>query len=200
MAKDILAAILAIIVGVSVIVGIVAKDRADKLKRAQIRAEHLNFIKTELEKYKAEKGAYPNTGLKLENDQETALYQSAEKYPIAAPAKPMPSPVVGLSLPLYESAFFSECAHFDSYIPEVSFKLPHDPTNFCQFAKKGGYYGGNGPQYAYASNGKDYKFIILYLADEICDNPRFKEFVDSARGCNNYNAAWSVYSEGAKMW
>jgi type II secretory pathway pseudopilin PulG len=191
MKKDILVIILVLLIGAGVIFGVYQIDKNQKISRALKRAQDLNFIKQELEKYKYQKGEYPKNNFSTTTNQ-NPVQQKSPALPISATTYPS----------LGDSSIFfqSECENFENYIPGVSFTLPHDPTNFCLLSKKERYYGPEGPRYAYASDGENYKFIVLYLGDEICDDSRFKEFIDPVRGCNVYNAAWSVYSQGAKNW
>lgn len=197
MKKDILIGILAIVIGISAIFGVYKIDQSQKFSRALKRAADLEFVKTELEKYKSEKGNYPSTDLKFETDKQL-IYRET---PVDAPAPLKPEPAAVSTPRLYEGNFLSECDHPKNYIPGVSFALPFDSSGACQLLK-GGYYGGDhAAKYAYASDGKDYKFIVLYLGDEFCGAyEQFEQYIDPARGCGNYNAAWSVYSAGAKWW
>ncbi len=181
MKKDIFIGILALVIGVGGIFGVYKMDQSQKFSRAQKRAEDLKFIKTELEKYKNEKGNYPITHLKVMTDNQSIYRETSQGFPV-----------------LHEAIFFSECTH-TQYIPDVNFDLPNDPSNYCRLNKDSRYYGG-GPQYGYASDGKDYKFIVLYLGEELCNVSGFEKYIDPARGCSNYNAAWSVYSAGARWW
>ncbi len=195
MKKDIFIGILALVIGVGGIFGVYKMDQSQKFSRAQKRAEDLEFIKTELEKYKNEKGNYPITNLKVATDNQLIYRETSQSVP--ALPRPVDQDVI-LTPTLNETNFFSECTH-TQYIPDVNFNLPNDPSNYCRLDKDSRYYGG-GPQYGYASDGKNYKFIVLYLGEELCNLSGFEKYIDPARGCFNYNAAWSVYSEGARWW
>lgn len=90
---------------------------------------------------------------------------------------------------------------YDSYIPglvpQYLSKLPHDPLGQCT--------GNHDYNYAYTSDGRDYKFFAPIMPNyfghlENCDYGKKAGVVDPLRCCWCSDEAWSVYTPGAKLW
>lgn len=67
--------------------------------------------------------------------------------------------------------------------------LPSDPLGGCSLG-----FQGQGRDYAYCSNGTDYK--LLSVSPENCSNKSAANIIDPA----NRNCSWAYYTQGATTW
>ncbi len=165
---------------VVVIIGVLANIAALKLNhmmgrsRDKLRRHILSDMKTVIETYHADHGAYPDSTLIFDG------WLSSEN-----PGNSV-NPVIYMSLP-------------NNWVPGVApeyyKRLPHDPKGGPPMSQCGGLWAS---EFLYASDrgGHDYALIAHCSIEETAmDDPK-DPYYDPVRG----NHAWKIYSPGAAAW
>ena len=124
-------------------------------------------------------------------------YAKFQSYPVTSLSSP----------PTYRYDCYTASPNFNDYIPGLvpnyMNKLPHDPLVKDSSCSGGGNQGYN---YAYASNGTDYKVLAPIVPNkfggiENCDYGKKLSVEDPSRPCSTSgDPAWAVYTEGAQSW